>query len=380
MGGAGTYAADLAVGLSTIGHEVMVLAPDYPQFREEVQQIDRTRPHGIRRMNLSPGPIRYLQGAWWLSKEVCRFRPDVLLVADGMAQRAAAVLVTCRPSLQYEVMVHGTEIIVHFKKNGLVGCLNRGLMNLFFRKAQHIICNSSHTRRVLLETLPWLADRVTVTPLGIDLSRLPPVKDEEIDRLKRDLDLQGPVLLTVARVIAEKGHDAVIRSLPLVIREIPSLRYIVVGDGPNLESLQSLAFNELGLHRNVTFIGRCPPRAVGLFYAVANAFILLSRYGPSAPVAESFGLVFLEAWAYGKPVIGSKNGAIPEVIDHEINGLLVDDAVPEEVAGAIRFLLENPEKARQMGTNGRHKVETEFNAVAMAERTLAALVGGFQYK
>jgi starch synthase len=86
-------------------------------------------------------------------------------------------------------------------------------------------------------------------------------------------------------------------------------------------------------------------------------------------VYEPFGLINLEAMACGTAVVASAVGGILEVVEDGVTGLLVPPARPDDLAGAIRKLLDDPKRARQMGAAGRKRVEDKFSWASVAERT-----------
>lgn len=122
--------------------------------------------------------------------------------------------------------------------------------------------------------LPGAAPRVVVLPMGVEPA--PPVR---VGRLRRDLKLgDGPILLSVARLVPSKGHDVVIGALPDLARRLPGLRYLIVGEGPYRPALETLA-RRLGVDDRVVFAGAMCRDDVGACYDLATLFVQLSRDG-----------------------------------------------------------------------------------------------------
>jgi phosphatidylinositol alpha-1,6-mannosyltransferase len=164
--------------------------------------------------------------------------------------------------------------------------------------------------------------------------------------------LQGrPVLLTVSRLYARKGIDRVIQSLPAVLRRIPDLVYLVVGDGgyrPELEQLVSR--HELGA--NVVFAGAVPDYELTDHYSLGDVFIMANREMPDGET-EGFGLVFLEANACGLPVIAGKAGGSVDAVTDQVNGLVVDGDDVAAIGAAVIALFDDAalrERLRDGGT------------------------------
>ncbi len=141
-----------------------------------------------------------------------------------------------------------------------------------------------------------------LTP-GVNLQTFQP-QEPRRDLIER-YDLAGKkVLVTVARLVPRKGHKVVLQALPAVLREVPNLRYVIAGDGPEKANLQKLV-HELGLEEAVIFVGDVPHNQICDFYNLCDVFIMVNRLEAGGDV-ESFGMVFTEANAVGKPVIGGR--------------------------------------------------------------------------
>ena len=177
--------------------------------------------------------------------------------------------------------------------------------------------------------------------------------------------IRAPIVLAVSRLGAgERGKnvDQLIRVLPMV----PDARLVVIGDGPLRVELERLAAS-IGVGDRVELRGSVDARALALAYQQASMFAL-----PSSK--EGFGIVFLEAWSHGLPVIGANSGGAGEVIDHGIDGFAIDPADLSGMAAAVQRLLDDPALAARMGEAGRRKVEARYsNAAFVANlRTLLA--------
>jgi phosphatidylinositol alpha-1,6-mannosyltransferase len=183
---------------------------------------------------------------------------------------------------------------------------------------------------------------------------------------------QAPVVLAVGRLAASeryKGHDVMLDAWPAVLREIPEARYIIVGDGDDRARLQSRAA-EMGLARSVDFKGGVSSADLQSCYDECQVFALPARteLDPHAPRGEGFGIVFLEAMAHGKPVVGPNVGAPTEFIHDGEHGLLVDPVNPAKLAQALVELLARPERAGEMGEAGRRWVREQYSYAMFRER------------
>jgi phosphatidylinositol alpha-1,6-mannosyltransferase len=191
-------------------------------------------------------------------------------------------------------------------------------------------------------------------------------------------DLSRPTVLTVGRIAAAeryKGHDAILDAWPSVLRHVPDALYLIVGSGDDLPRLESRT-REMGITDSVYFAGSVSPEELDVCYDRCCVFAMPARteLDARAPRGEGFGIVFLEAMAHGKPVIGPRIGAPAEFIRSGEHGLLVDPANSGEVAGALIDLLQDPERARRMGDAGKQWVAREFTFDRFCERLRDALL------
>jgi len=172
----------------------------------------------------------------------------------------------------------------------------------------------------------------------------------------------GRVILTVGRWQANeryKGMDTLVSALPRLLHEWTDLQLVAVGEGDDQAWLEQLA-EGCGVRRHVHFFSGLTYSELAACYSACEIFALPSR-------GEGFGLVYLEAMARGKPVIGGAHGGAPEVIDDGRTGYLVQHGDAPQLATSIETLLANPEMAREMGARGRERVNRDFKFSVFAK-------------
>lgn len=182
------------------------------------------------------------------------------------------------------------------------------------------------------------------------------IDEHRIEIVPHAIDLEGRVpsyasenrVVCVGRLSPEKGLDVLLRAM----KEVRGLDCAIVGDGPERDRLERLA-EELDLG-NVTFLGALYGSELDREIARAKAVVIPSQS------YETFGLTALEAYAFGKPVIASKIGALPEVVREGETGRLFTPTAPKELAECLNWLAHNTARAQAMGKNGRHLAETEY--------------------
>ncbi|MFC2171767.1 glycosyltransferase family 4 protein [Acidobacteriota bacterium] len=204
---------------------------------------------------------------------------------------------------------------------------------------------------------------------GEDAARL---DDREIEARWYRVMTERRVILTVTRLVENKGIDLIIRALPDIRSMFPRACYLIVGDGPDKIRLQKLA-QVSWLHGHVFFAGYVPDEALVRFYNLAEVFIMPSRQRLDSPAVEGFGLVFLEANGCGKPVIGGRSGGMADAVIHGVTGFLVDPADPDEAGTAVCRLLGDQDLAASLGKKGRNRVCSELNWDSVGQRIAAVI-------
>ncbi len=170
-----------------------------------------------------------------------------------------------------------------------------------------------------------------------------------------------PVALFVGRMVYQKGPDLLVNSIPYVLNYHPHAKFVFAGDGEMRQDVEAQARN-MGVSHATRFLGKKGNRQLKDLYKAADCVCVPSRNEP-------FGIVILEAWSAGKPVVATMNGGPNEFIWHDVNGLKIKDN-PESIAWGIGTLFEDFDHARWMGHNGRLAVETVFSWDAIADELL----------
>lgn len=205
------------------------------------------------------------------------------------------------------------------------------------------------------EVAAALGDRTRLVQLAgaVDPSRFRPGLDGATARRRHGLG-DGPVVVSVSRLVLRKGHDRLLDAWPEVLRRHPGARLVIVGEGPMRRRLADRAEREVP--GTVTLTGPVPDADLPGYYAAADAFVLPCRDERRGLQVEGLGLSVLEASAAGLPVVVGRSGGSPEsVLDGE-TGMVVDAADPRELARALNELLDDPSAARRMGEAGRRWV------------------------
>jgi phosphatidyl-myo-inositol dimannoside synthase len=319
--------------------------------------IDRL-PIPSSRLRTADGLVRWSGRAAALAKgHSCEF------VWCGNMKPAAypARWIKVRSGVRYGVLMHGGDLLI-MQRQAARSVFKRRVIHTLFKHAAVIVANSQWTRDLcctLLRELdvPPSSTMVRTVPLGSDPVLFRPGLDQGSVRSKYGLSGRN-WLLSVARLTHHKGIDTGIRVLALLRDMYPDLGYAVVGSGSECATLESLA-RELEVEDRVRFLGSVPDNELPAVYNTGAIYLGLSRLMHDR--VEGFGISLSEAAASGLPSVASRTGGIPDAVRDGETGLLVNADSLADVCQAVRSLLDNPERAKTMGTAGRRAVETYYN-------------------
>ena len=311
--------------------------------------------HTVRERN--PDTWRRFLQAGYLS--MLLHDSDVEHLHAHMAHGATrvAMLAGMLTGLPYSFTAHARDV---FKKN-----VNTRLLREKVEKARFVVTVSEYSREFLAEKIGSSVNgHMRVLYNGVDLERFSP--DPSVKR-------ESDYILSVGRFVEKKGISRLIRALALLRDQGRRFRCELVGDGP-LRSAIEREVRRLGLEALVTFAGSRPQEELPDRYRRATLLAMpavLARDGDR----DALPTVLLEATACGLPAVASRLSGIPEIIEHETTGLLVEPDDPAELARAIERLLADPPLRDRLGAAARAKAVRLFDSDANA-RELGRWFGG----
>ncbi len=367
-GGIGTYAYELARNLHEEGIEVIVLAPT----GKEDRAVD-SREKFITVRVVRKRPLFELHAFFLIIYLTLLGRIDRICCMTWYPCGSVTMFATLLSHVPYYIFIHGGELLEptkslleKLKYKVLLGVLKR----LVFKQASALFANSNCTAR-LSKDLGIDGKKIYVIHPGTAPERFRVLENNGGEMVQK-YGLNGKkVLLTVARLESHKALDTVIGLMPELMKKIPNLVYVVVGTGRQEAALKDMV-RHLNLNGHVLFPGLIPEEELPALYNACDVFIMVSKDLPSGN--EGFGIVFLEANACGKPVIGGRSGGIPEAVIHGETGLLVDPNNPQEIYEAIVRLLTDDSLAKKLGERGRQRVVEELNWGVTARKVRDTIV------
>ncbi len=331
----------LLEGLARRGVECLLVAPEGSALEEEA------RSRGL--------PVRSLPMAGELDLPfLLRFR---------------RLLLTERPDLVHLHSRRGADTLgaLAARWAGVPAVLSRRVDNpeaawavgTKYRLYDAVITISEAIGRVLVKQgVP--AGMIHCVPSAIDPDPFSLPCDRAAFRVLFGLPPDAHVVGMAAQFIPRKGHDVLLRAVPLVLERHPGTRFLLFGRGPLLEEVDRRV-REGGMEGSVLLPGfrQDLPGLLPCLDVLAHPATL-----------EGLGVILLQAAAAGVPIVASAVGGIPEAVGHGENGLLVPPGDPRALAEALSTLLSDPEGARAMGGRGRERVRTRFSPDGMVEGNL----------
>lgn len=257
----------------------------------------------------------------------------------------------------YEEYMHYISKGVEFSPE-----LARKYSKKFCNSVDGVVAPTEKTKKLLLKY--GVTTPIKIIPTGIDFS--PFSKDNysprEIQSLKSEFNipLDSPVILFIGRVAKEKSIDMILQAFKLLIVQVPTAKFLIVGDGPERQNLVKLA-SELDISDNIIFAGMQPWNNIGKFYQLGDIFV-------SASVSETQGLTFAEAMAASLPVVARRDESVSGLIQDNQNGKLFDSY--EELATILNQLLEDKAYQEDLSTQALESIKP-LSAEIFGENALA---------
>lgn len=393
VGGLGTYAAEITRKFVLMDHDVTVFTMNDDKgtlpTREIWRGIEIHRPLHIDISDSLPDVLaedvkKWGRGIQLFSKilvynylsasklvnELIRkesFKYDIVVAHDWLSA-ISGITIKKEVGLPFAFHVHSTE------KGRTLGNGSEVVSNIELHgaKAADLIVTVSYAMKDELIKLGFPTEKIQVCYNGVDPQKYNPenVNSEDIKKIRESYGIKEdePMILFVGRLVGVKGVDKLIMAMPHVLQKYPKAKLVVVGVGDLQEYLTNLV-KIMRLHDivklNFNFISE---EERILHYAACDVAVFPSLYEP-------FGIVALEAMSMERPVVVGAAGVsgMREIVicrGEDQCGFHIDPSNPSDIAWGINSALENPEKRKQLGKNGRKRVLEEFTWDKIAERTI----------
>ena len=250
----------------------------------------------------------------------------------------------------FVVTVRGTDIDITSKRNGRCCRLLKSVMS----GADKVIAPTDRISNAVHNCYGVASNTICN---GIDLSEICSDGKDIVNRHS-----VSTILMSASQLLPTKGIDLNIQAIAKLKAKNINLTYLIIGDGPARKRLESLV-QELNLRGTVKFMGALSHSEVMKFMLTCDIFTMPSW-------RETFGLVYLEAMAHGKPVVGCIGQGMDKIITEANAGLLAEPKDIQSLVNALQFLIDNPSDAQAMGERGRKLVFENYSHTKNAEKTM----------
>ena len=352
IGGVASVVGNLARYLDRRGHEVLFFNSGYATCLKKKTtkwglpgfELNLQLPFGERHMvvGLAVFLFRFPIIMYHLIRILRTYKVDVVNIhypADSFVYFGL-----CRLILPFALItsVHGAEL---FPGGRAIGRYSRA-MRLLLKSSDRIVTPSEGYKKDVARAFPKLEGKITCIYNGVNLCELQVVTNELCKSVKL------PYLLCIAMHNEKKGLDVLLYAFAELQKTHPFLDLVLVGDGPLTHQLKVLAAR-LAIIDKVKFLGRQGRSRVAELLRDCEVFVLPSR-------SEPFGIVLIEAMAFRKPIVSTRVGGIPEIIEDRKNGILVEPDAPNALAEAICMVLGDKDLRSTIAENGYCTVHKRF--------------------
>ncbi len=369
VGGVAAHVTELAASLERKGHDVHVFTrvrPEQPGY----QRVDGVHYHACP-FTLKPDFVEEIEDfcrsivAHVFETEDCIGPFDVVHAHDWLTATAMIWIKRGRGRRSL-LTIHSTE---YGRCGNRFGCGRSEAIRAIERAgtywADRVIAVSESLRHEIMWMYEAPAWKVRTVYNGVNPRRFEGWISPAEVKACYGIGSMDPTVLFCGRMAYQTGPDLLVEAIPYILRYHPAAKFVFGGDGEMRGEVEHRA-HQTGVAHATRFLGARNGSVLENLYRACDVVCVPSRNEP-------FGIVILEAWSAGKPVVVSKNGGPDEYVWHEVNGLKIHPT-PESVAWGIGTLFTNFEWGRWMGANGRLAVEKAFNWDAIGDQVAGSYV------
>jgi len=330
------------MGLRAAGERTLLVAhPD--------GELRRRAAEGLEFIALAPSHELDLKAGWRLSRLINRLRPDIVHAHDPHGVSMAALALSMSSVQPPAPLVASRRVDFHLKRHSF--------SQWKYRQVTTFIAASDAIAEVLAaDGIP--RSRIVTVHEGIDVDRIEHIEPASV-HAEFWLPTHAPVVGNIGALVAHKGQRHLIDAAAIVLRTVPDARFVILGEGELREALEHQV-KHLHLEKHV-FLPGFRADVLALLKGF-DVFVMSSE-------TEGLGTSILDAMACAKPVVATRTGGIPEVVEHEGTGHLVPPHDPAAMAAAIVALLRDPDRRARMGAAGLARVRERFTVERMVEGT-----------
>lgn len=334
----------------SLNKKILLLTLEYPPFKGGVSRYYENLlsfwGEGITVLSqklLWPLWPKWLRAVWKTGRIIKKKEIDMLWIGQILPLGYIGLWFKKRKNIPFVVFCHGLDVLTpqtsKWKKRWLVKIL---------REAKLVVVNSEFTKEEIKKMEIREKKVIVIYPCGGEITKY------ETHNKKREGE---KVILSVGRLIKRKGFDKIIEIIPKILKRAANVKYKIIGNGPELENLK-LQILKYNLQNEVSILENVSDEELASWYASCDVFTLpCAQIGPDV---EGFGMVFLEAAKFSKPVVVGNSGGAPEAVHNGYGGYVVNPNSGDEIYQALLKLLTDEKFAKRMGEYGKEWVRKNF--------------------
>jgi phosphatidylinositol alpha-1,6-mannosyltransferase len=348
---------------NSFGRNGTVIAPNYPGYNTRNDNLFRfttLRTNGLRQDRLLDKilflfirrPFVFLVRTAGLLYSFSKCNSFDFILCGHITNVFVGIFLKKVRKVQLGTIIHGRELFLHGVLKPFKVMFAKFLLN---RSDILFMSNSFMVDRLIHMGIP--EKKIIKIPFGVNIRK----KVGKVEYKKKNAH---KVILTIGRLVERKGHEYVLNALPLILETHPQTKYCIVGKGPMEKRLRTIVAKN-NLSHIVEFHGEV--ENIADFYSQCDVFVMPSRFIEKKGDVEGFGLVYLEANFFGKPVIAGNSGGISDAVIDGVTGFLVDPEDPKDIAEKIITIFKDKTLAKKLGEQGRKRILREFTWDKAAE-------------
>ena len=367
IGGIEQYSKDLATTLKNAGNIINIICPSNHHIKNDLNfGLSTIKPFGNFWSRRPVSDISYnimFRKLYYAAKKNI-INTDIIHTHNPYAAGFAGKLLSnhfCIPAIMTFHTSMGNDNL-DFLKNREFSYYEK-FMKRSIDDYSFLVVNTNTLKSILVQRFGLEPSKIKVIPPAVDIERFAPGNSGLEIRKKLKIPNEGFLIIFVGRLVSTKGIEYLIRAIEKIKNK--NVFSLIIGEGNKKDTLiKYCKENNLGLEKNIFFLGRIEDLNLPTYYAASDALVLPS-------LGEGFGIVFLEAWASGKPVIAADTPIIRnDVIRDGITGLICKSKDVDSLAEKIEILRLDTSLCKKLGENGRKLVTEEHSFPAFLKKYL----------
>ncbi|MCX6792943.1 MAG: glycosyltransferase family 4 protein [Candidatus Falkowbacteria bacterium] len=295
--------------------------------------------------------LKWLKGFFTILSTAKKAQPDWVIVGEILPIGTATYLASFFASFKYAVFLHGLDFSMATKS-----AWKKFITKKILKRAKLILCANSKTAE-LVNAFIGANSKVKIVNPGIN-PQLPLIRPELVSGLRNNYGLAGnKVLISIGRLVKRKGVSDVLAVLPEILLEQENIRYIIIGNGPEENNIKKLLADP-ALKSRVFLLSNVSEEEKWAWLELSDIFVL-----PTSEINgdyEGFGIVYLEANLFSKPVIATRSGGVADAVVDGLNGRLIEAGDAMALKQAIIELTNNRELCSKLGQQGKTRALKDF--------------------